>query len=206
MQKNLSPLPRLALWLGGVSLVASSLILPSASQAESTPNRAGAIPPLKPIPESSFTPATATPTATTAANSDSKTLATHLVLVLGERKVYAYQNDKVLASYPVAVGKKGWETPQGDFQVIQMVENPVWENPWNGKRVPASLNGPIGIRWIGFWSDGKNTIGFHGTPKKHEHFLGKAASHGCVRMRNPDVVALFGMVQNGTPVKVVQKK
>jgi lipoprotein-anchoring transpeptidase ErfK/SrfK len=133
-------------------------------------------------------------------------MATHIVLVLGERKVYAYQNDKVLASYPVAVGKKGWETPQGNFQVIQMVENPVWENPWNGKKVPASLTGPIGIRWIGFWTDGKNTIGFHGTPTKQEHFLGTAASHGCVRMRNQDVVALFGMVQNGTPVRVVQKK
>jgi len=132
--------------------------------------------------------------------------ASHLVLVLGERKVYVYQNDQILASYPVAVGKKGWETPTGNFQVIQMTENPVWENPWNGKKVPASLNGPIGIRWIGFWTDGKNTIGFHGTPKKQEHLLGKAVSHGCVRMRNTDVVALFELVQPGTPVIVKHKK
>jgi lipoprotein-anchoring transpeptidase ErfK/SrfK len=148
-----------------------------------------------------------TPAPETAATSETtKPLATHIVLVLGEKKVYAYQDDKILASYPVAIGKKGWETPKGNFQVIQMVENPVWENPWNGKKVPASLDGPIGVRWIGFWSDGKNTIGFHGTPKKHEHFLGTAASHGCVRMRNPDVIALYNMIKMGIPVSVVQAK
>ncbi len=204
MQKQVSPLARVALWLGGVSLTATSLVIPTTAQAQSSLNGGSAIPPLKPIPESTYIPPAAP--VSTPSNPTSQALATHIVLVLGERRVYAYQNDKVLASYPVAVGKKGWETPQGNFQVIQMVENPVWENPWNGKKVAASLDGPIGIRWIGFWSDGKNTIGFHGTPKKHEHFLGTAASHGCVRMRNQDVVALFNMVQNGTPVRVVQKK
>jgi lipoprotein-anchoring transpeptidase ErfK/SrfK len=156
----------------------------------------------QPVP----TPNAPLPATTATVSPQNKALATKLVLVLGERRVYAYQEDKVLASFPVAIGKKGWETPTGNFQVIQMTKDPVWENPWNGKKVPASLNGPIGIRWIGFWSDGKNTIGFHGTPKKHEHLLGKAVSHGCVRMRNPDVVALFELVQPGTPVIVTQKK
>ncbi|MFN5515181.1 MAG: L,D-transpeptidase [Cyanobacteriota bacterium] len=178
-------LSRLAALAGGLALTLTPWTL------------AGASSPTAPAPA-------VNPTASVSAPSQS--LATHLVLVLGERKVYAYQNDKVIASYPVAVGKKGWETPTGNFQVIQMTENPIWENPWNGKKVPASLNGPIGIRWIGFWSDGKNTIGFHGTPKKQEHLLGKAVSHGCVRMRNPDVVALFQLVQPGTPVIVKQKK
>ena len=150
------------------------------------------------------TPATPTKTTATATDkTDKKVLATRLVLVLGERRVYAYQEDKVLASYPVAVGKKGWETPTGNFQVIQKVKDPVWQNPWNGKIIPASLNGPIGIRWIGFWTDGKNTIGFHGTPG--ENLLGQAVSHGCVRMKNKDVVALFEMIEPGTPVIVKDK-
>ena len=169
-------------------------------------------------PNESTTPATTQPTtvdstapaetpdATAATSEVSSPLATHVVLVLSERRVYAYRDSEVLASYPVAIGKKGWETPKGNFEIIQMVENPIWENPWNGKRVPSSLNGPIGIRWIGFWSDGKNTIGFHGTPKKHEHLLGKAVSHGCVRMRNPDVVALYEIVEPGIPVSVVQTR
>ena len=155
-------------------------------------------------PTATTSPATPTKTTATATDkTDRKVLATRLVLVLGERRVYAYQEDKVLASYPVAVGKKGWETPTGNFQVIQKVKDPVWQNPWNGKIIPASLNGPIGIRWIGFWTDGKNTIGFHGTPG--EHLLGQAVSHGCVRMKNKDVVALFEMIESGTPVIVKNK-
>ena len=40
----------------------------------------------------------------------------------------------------------------------------------------------------------------HGT--KHEHKVGTAASHGCVRMRNEDVIELFEMVNEGTPVVI----
>jgi len=149
------------------------------------------------------TPAKTPGTKTTAATTNTKTMATKLVLNLKERRVYAYNEDKVLMSYPVAVGKKGWETPTGNFKVTQMIKDPVWQNPWNGKIVPASPKGPIGERWIGFWSDGKNTIGFHGTPTVKS--LGTAASHGCVRMRNEDVKVLFEVVQPGTPVVVVPK-
>lgn len=140
---------------------------------------------------------------TTAATTSNKTLATKLVLNLKERRVYAYNEDKVLMSYPVAIGKKGWETPTGNFKVIQMIKDPVWQNPWNGKIVPSGPKGPIGERWIGFWSDGKNTIGFHGTPTVKS--LGTAASHGCVRMRNEDVKVLFEVVTPGLPVVVVPK-
>ena len=174
--------------------VAPSLTTPSVTTPTTTV-------PSSTKPVTTTTPAT--PTKTTATATDKKALATRLVLVLGERRVYAYQEDKVLASYPVAVGKKGWETPTGNFKVIQKVKDPIWQNPWNGKIVPASLNGPIGIRWIGFWTDGKNTIGFHGTPG--EHLLGQAVSHGCVRMKNKDVVALFEMIEPGTPVIVKNK-
>ena len=160
-----------------------------------------------PATNTTVTP-TATPTKTpatktTATATDNKNLATRLVLNLKERRVYAYKDDKVIVSYPVAVGKKGWETPTGNFKVIQMVKDPIWENPWNGKIVPASPKGPIGERWIGFWSDGKNTIGFHGTPTINS--LGQAASHGCVRMKNEDVKVLFEMIEPGTPVVVVPK-
>jgi lipoprotein-anchoring transpeptidase ErfK/SrfK len=123
-----------------------------------------------------------------------------LVLRLSDRRVYVYQGDRVLSSYPVAVGKKGWGTPTGSYQVIQMVRDPSWTNPWTGKVVPAGPNNPIGIRWIGFWTDGKNTIGFHGTPTVNS--IGQAASHGCVRMFNKDVQELFEQVAMGTPVIV----
>ncbi|HEY9299345.1 MAG TPA: L,D-transpeptidase [Phormidium sp.] len=125
---------------------------------------------------------------------------TWLKIKLRERRVYVYQDNKVKTSFTIAIGKPGWETPTGRFKVIQMVKDPAWQHPWNGKIFPPGPNNPLGVRWIGFWSDGKNTIGFHGTP--NERVMGQAVSHGCVRMRNRDVVALFELVKEGTPVIV----
>ena len=123
-----------------------------------------------------------------------------LVLKLGERRVYVYRQNKVQASFPVAVGKGGWETPTGNFKVLQMIKDPVWEQPWTGELVPAGPDNPLGTRWIGFWTDGKNVIGFHGTPNPES--IGRAASHGCVRMFDKDARALFEKVEVGTPVIV----
>lgn len=137
--------------------------------------------------------------ATTAVNPK---LATHLVLKLRERRVYVYQNDRVQARYPVAIGKPGWETPAGNFQVLDMQKNPAWVSPFNGKVIPPGASNPLGLRWIGFWTDGNNFIGFHGTTQ--ENLIGQAVSHGCVRMRNKDIAALFEQVALETPV-IVQR-
>jgi L,D-transpeptidase ErfK/SrfK len=123
-----------------------------------------------------------------------------LVIRLGERRVYVYQSDRLLASYPIAVGKTGWETPVGKYQVIQLVRNPTWQHPFTGDLIPPGPDNPLGSRWIGFWTDGTNFIGFHGTP--NEETVGRAASHGCVRMLDRDVLALFEKVRIGTPVTV----
>jgi lipoprotein-anchoring transpeptidase ErfK/SrfK len=123
-----------------------------------------------------------------------------LVLRLKERRVYIYRKDQLQTSFPVAVGKAGWETPTGNFKVIQMIENPSWQHPWTGEIVPPGPDNPLGSRWIGFWTDGKNVIGFHGTPNPES--IGRPASHGCVRMYDRDVQALFKKVEVGTPVIV----
>lgn len=123
-----------------------------------------------------------------------------LVLKLRERRVYLYQGNQQVASYPVAVGKAGWETPTGSFQVMQKIVNPSWQNPWTGQVMPPGPNSALGVRWIGFWTNGKDVIGFHGTPSINS--IGQAASHGCVRMRNEDIVSLFEQVEMGTVVVV----
>lgn len=125
---------------------------------------------------------------------------TYLVIRLRDRRVYVYHKDQLKVSYPIAVGKAGWETPKGIFEVIEMQRNPAWQHPWNGKIIPPGPENPLGARWIGFWTDGKNFIGFHGTPQ--EHLVGQAVSHGCIRMLNKDVLALYAQVGVGTPVKV----
>ncbi|CAD5978580.1 Putative L,D-transpeptidase YqjB [Planktothrix tepida] len=133
-------------------------------------------------------------------SSDSIEANLQLVIKLNQRRVYVYRNQKLQTSYPIAVGREGWETPVGQYQVIQMITSPTWEHPLTGEIIPPGPDNPLGQRWIGFWTDGKNYIGFHGTPNTET--VGQAASHGCIRMFNQDVLALFEMVKIGTPVIV----
>lgn len=124
----------------------------------------------------------------------------YLVISLSDRMVHLYENQELKTSYPIAIGKEGWETPTGQFNILQMLENPYWEHPWTGEIVPPGEDNPLGTRWIGFWTDGTNFIGFHGTP--NEDLVGQAVSHGCIRMKNDHVVALFEQVEIGTTVIV----
>ncbi len=124
----------------------------------------------------------------------------HLVIKLSDRRVYVYENKKLKVNYPIAVGKAGWETPTGNYKVMVMQPNPVWEHPWTGEIILEGPKNPLGARWIGFWTDGVNSIGFHGTPS--EKLVGQAVSHGCIRMRNKDIIALYPQVKIGTPVTV----
>lgn len=125
-----------------------------------------------------------------------------LVVDLSDRKVNIYQDNQLKASYPVAVGQEGWQTPTGSFQVLQMQKNPVWRHPITNQIVPPGLNNPLGVRWIGFWWDERHSIGFHGTNQKEG--VGQAISHGCLRMRNQDIEALYELVTIGTSVTIKQ--
>lgn len=119
---------------------------------------------------------------------------------LSDRRVYVYRQNTVIASYPIGVGKKGWETPTGTFEVMHKQQYPAWQHPITGKVFAAGPNSPLGERWIGFWSDGHNEIGFHGTPDSE--LVGSPVSHGCLRMRNPDVRLFYEQVGLGIPVQV----
>ncbi|NEP90657.1 MAG: L,D-transpeptidase [Okeania sp. SIO2C2] len=124
----------------------------------------------------------------------------YLVIKLSDRRVYIYQDEQLKTSYPIAIGREGWETPSGTYKVMQKIPNPSWKHPFTGEIIPPGPENPLGERWIGFWTDGTNYIGFHGTPD--EETVGQAASHGCVRMLNQDVLALFEKVAIGTTVIV----
>ncbi|MEL7141346.1 MAG: L,D-transpeptidase [Cyanobacteria bacterium J06643_4] len=140
--------------------------------------------------------------ATVAMSKSAATEDNRLVLSLRSRRVYLYQGEMLISSYPVAVGTAETPTPQGEFSVSKMVVDPVWQSPWTGEVHEPGPNSALGLRWIEFASTEAGSFGFHGTPTVES--IGHAASNGCVRMYNEDVVALFSQVSVGTPVLVVQ--
>jgi L,D-transpeptidase ErfK/SrfK len=166
-------------------------------------------------------PRVASPSAVVAMGSEhavSLTEPRRLVLDRRARRLLVLEGDRELRRYPVAVGRPGWETPVGQFEVIELVVDPVWEHPATGDRVPPGPANPLGSRWIGFHRDCRGRVGFngrdhlvvqgcvsagfHGTPQRDS--VGQAVSHGCVRLFDEHVRELFGLVQVGTPVTVLQ--
>ncbi|MDX2243780.1 MAG: L,D-transpeptidase [Leptolyngbyaceae cyanobacterium bins.302] len=125
-----------------------------------------------------------------------------LVVDLSDRKVTLYKGTQAQAHYPLAVAQAGWETPTGTFQVLAMEQDPTWIHPITGEEVAPGADNPLGVAWIGFWTDGESEIGFHGT--NQEELIGEAVSHGCLRMRNADIEAIYSQVSTGTPVIVQQ--
>lgn len=126
--------------------------------------------------------------------------ADRLVLRLGERRVYVYDDDQVLDSYPVAIGTPRTPTPTGQFEIFQMIVDPIWQSPWTGEVFAPGANSALGLRWIGFAELPNGIIGFHGTPTVSS--IGRAASNGCVRLSNEDVLALYAHVRVGMTVIV----
>ena len=141
----------------------------------------------------------------------------HLVLQRRQRRLLVLEAGELIRSYQVAVGMPGWDTPVGRFEVLNMQVNPVWEHPAKGTRIGPGPANPLGSRWIGFQKDcaGRRGVsgdqvldlqgclmtGFHGTP--HRWTVGRAVSHGCVRLHDESVQELFELVQVGTSVTVL---
>lgn len=127
----------------------------------------------------------------------------NLRVSLSKREVGLYRGDRLMKTYPIAIGQQGWETPTGTFEVMQMIQNPIWIHPMTDERIGAGdPKNPLGEHWIGFWTDGRNSIGFHGNSDPDS--VGAATSHGCLRMFNPDIEELFAIVHPGMQVTVTR--
>ena len=112
-----------------------------------------------------------------------------LDLNIPAQRLVVLDGDSVVKSYPVSVGLPGHDTPTGDFTVQRAEWNPWWRPPareWakDDKVTPPGPNNPMGRVKLFF----APYYYLHGTP--HERDLGTPASHGCVRMRNADVIEL----------------
>ncbi|MBX2806225.1 MAG: L,D-transpeptidase [Hyphomicrobiales bacterium] len=129
-----------------------------------------------------------------------------IIVMTSERKLYYILSKGMALRYDVAVGKAGMQW-SGDTFVQKKRENPGWtptarmrrENPRLPKYVPAGPRNPLGVRAIYLgWSEYR----IHGTNAPSS--IGRAASSGCIRMRNSDVIDLFERVHIGAPVHVIR--
>ena len=160
-------------------------------------------PPLEPLtaPAAPASTAPGAPAATTTSLASTR----QIVLELGRRTISLLEGDKVLGSWPVAIGDPSTPTPTGTFAVENKVLNPQYQSTRSGKVNPKiGAQGPLGDRWIGFKRSGPNQYGIHGTPDAWAWTVTSraAVSNGCVRMLTPHVRQLFDQVEVGTPVIV----
>jgi lipoprotein-anchoring transpeptidase ErfK/SrfK len=115
-----------------------------------------------------------------------------------------YKRLKPAKTYSIAVGQIGLETPAGLYHIQNKAVNPAWNVPdsdWAGdlagQVIPGGApNNPLKARWMGIFAG----AGIHGTDAIGS--IGTAASHGCIRMRIPDVIELYDEVPLGAPVYI----
>lgn len=118
-----------------------------------------------------------------------------VVVSIPDRKLAVLENGRLLRTFPVSVGAAHSPSPVGEFQIVNRVANPTYYHP--GVVIAPGTASPIGPRWIGLSRKG---YGIHGTndPKS----IGKAASHGCIRLRNSDIKQFFALVSEGDTVEI----
>jgi lipoprotein-anchoring transpeptidase ErfK/SrfK len=126
-----------------------------------------------------------------------------IVVDQSDFKVYLYKAGKVVHTLNVAVGMPRWPTPNGNWKVIDKQSMPTWRNPhtsWSSG-MPHSIapgpRNPLGLRAIYLSAPG---IRIHGTSAYYS--IGRRASHGCIRVRNSDIVGFFPKISVGTPVLI----
>lgn len=142
-----------------------------------------------------------------------------IVINLPEHRLYYYPVPKpgeprTVVSFPVSIGKMDWNTPLGTTRIAMKIRNPTWTPPEsvrqehlkNGevlpKVVPAGPDNPLGLFAMRLAIPGGAYM-IHGTNKPAG--VGMQVTHGCMRLYPEDIELLFGMVSEGTPVRIVNQ-
>lgn len=103
---------------------------------------------------------------------------------LNSRSLSLLVNGSIKSKYPIAIGKATTPSPKGTFRIKNKAMNP---------------GGPFGARWLGLTAP-NGSYGIHGT--NNPSSIGHAASNGCIRMHNKDVIELYNIVPIGTTVSI----
>ena len=118
-----------------------------------------------------------------------------------------HDGEKLIAAYPVTVGSAHLASPIGEWKVRRITKLPTFrydkEMLQHGQRsgnfhlLPPGPRNPVGVMWIAL---NKKGIGIHGTNEPDS--IGHAASHGCIRLANWDVVRLATKIKSGDSVSI----
>ncbi|WP_034922645.1 L,D-transpeptidase family protein [Erythrobacter sp. SD-21] len=129
-----------------------------------------------------------------------------IVVSKSEDTLRAYQDDKLVALFTVSSGSSEFPLPIGEWDILGIAQNPPFDydprvlegdDDAEGESytLPPGPNGPVGVVWIDL---SKEHYGIHGTPEPQT--IGRAQSHGCVRLTNWDAARLARMVSQSTQV------
>lgn len=122
-----------------------------------------------------------------------------IVVSLEDRKLALMEDGQVKKVYTVAVGKPSTPSPVGTYTIERRVMNPTYSH--DGRVVAPGPNNPVGTRWMGLSVRG---YGIHGTNAPSS--IGKAASHGCIRMGKADLEELYAQVEVGDTVELIGQR
>ncbi len=122
-------------------------------------------------------------------------------------RLLVWHGRTLVAAFPVSVGKSGQETPLGVTTIAVSVRDPEWRDPDTHKLfAPKDPGNVLGGFWMGFdpLPDASfRGIGIHGYTAEHpDAWLEKRSSHGCVRLAQEDIAAVFDLVLPGCKVAV----
>lgn len=131
-----------------------------------------------------------------------------IVVNLAEMRLFHFNRDGSVDTFPISVGRQGKDTPQGTTSIVLKRKDPTWvvpasiraEDPTLPAAVPPGPKNPLGqyalnLGWPGY--------AIHGTNAPSS--IGKPVSHGCMRMYPEDIARLFEAVEVGVPVTVVDR-
>lgn len=119
-----------------------------------------------------------------------------IVVDLSERSLRLYRSGTLALQTPVAVGASATPTPRGRYFVNERYELPDARGPFGPAALGISAHSNVLEHvWV---QDGP--IGIHGTNEPWS--IGRAASHGCIRVANSVMRRLFRLAPAGTPIVV----
>jgi len=115
-------------------------------------------------------------------------------------------------TYPIGIGRVGWETPLGDTTVVSKARDPSWYVPASVRRERAEMGSPLPAvvppgpdNPLGHFVLKLDMPGYliHGTNQPYG--VGMRVSHGCIRLYPENIEPLYGMVGIGEAVTIINE-